>query len=332
MEGKEGVANRKPLSCCLVHLATRDVNKHQFIEIDKKVASFLTLIQSIMEPEDVSEYSKEAYWSARYAKEPVFDWFNSVYPACLEEIVREINEAAPDFTGAPVSRTEVHVLHLGTGNSNLPFDLHDRFVASPSVRLRQTAMDYSPVVIANMKEKWLQRCERGGGEERGTGILGEADFIDWQVGDIRFLRRDLHPHPSEQKKAPAIATAASDAAPPAVAIADAAAAVASPPRPLRYDVIVDKGTMDALQADKTNDQLDEDIEAMMAEVASLLRPSHAAPQEGEVVLGGGGRFLQVTWETPYFRYHYTKRPEYGWGAVSHKALSDMYYFFTYRKA
>ncbi|CAC44915.1 conserved hypothetical protein [Leishmania major strain Friedlin] len=94
-----------------------------------------------------------------------------------------------------------------------------------------------------------------------------------------------------------------------------------------FDVVLDKGTMDALQADKANQNMEDDIERMLCEVSRCV--------EG----GAGTRvyrvFVQITWEIPYLRLYYTTRNAthtFAWGTnVTYRFLgeSDMYRVYTY---
>ncbi|KEG13425.1 hypothetical protein DQ04_01011080 [Trypanosoma grayi] len=88
-----------------------------------------------------------------------------------------------------------------------------------------------------------------------------------------------------------------------------------------FDAVIDKGTMDALEADKSSETTEEDVEAMLRGVDDLL--AHAK---------GYGAFMQITWVVPYMRLHYTKRDAFGWGSqVRHTLLgdSDMYRLYVY---
>lgn len=88
-----------------------------------------------------------------------------------------------------------------------------------------------------------------------------------------------------------------------------------------FDVIIDKGTMDALQADSQCSTTDEDLMSMLHGVSSLLRRDATS------------LFLQITWEIPYLRLHVTKRPEFPWGAnitTTFLGDSDVYRLYVYR--
>ncbi|EKG01865.1 hypothetical protein TCSYLVIO_007119 [Trypanosoma cruzi] len=88
-----------------------------------------------------------------------------------------------------------------------------------------------------------------------------------------------------------------------------------------FDAVIDKGTMDALEADKNSPNMEKDIWAMLYGVNELLK--HAK---------GYGAFMQITWVVPYMRLYYTKRDAFAWGdQVRHSLLgeSDMYRLFVY---
>jgi ubiquinone/menaquinone biosynthesis C-methylase UbiE len=225
-----------------------------------------------MEPEDVAEYARQEYWNDRYSKEVQYDWFSSVYGLVLDKIVA----VAVDLYTARGSEAPMTVLHLGCGNSALCKDLKLR-CADFGIELQQTAIDYSAVVISNMRA--LHREDLG-------------DSVKWVQADVRSMPEVL------------------------------------PAGGVGFDLIIDKGTMDALQADKNSPTLDEDIEAMLREVSRLLRPRES---EGK---GLKSVFVQVTWEIPYFRFHHTKRENYPWGigegiTTCKLGDSDLYRFYRY---
>ncbi|ORC85470.1 uncharacterized protein TM35_000352140 [Trypanosoma theileri] len=88
-----------------------------------------------------------------------------------------------------------------------------------------------------------------------------------------------------------------------------------------FDAVIDKGTMDALEADKKSETLEDDVEAMLRGVDALL--AHAK---------GYGVFMQITWVVPYMRLYYTKGDRFIWGdQVRYTPLadSDMYRLFVY---
>jgi SAM-dependent methyltransferase len=216
------------------------------------------------EPSDVAEYSRVEYWDQRYTHEERYDWFPSVYAECVERLLDECAAVLERKRATDSAATTLRVLHLGCGNSRLCHDLalgaQKRF-GSVDV-LRQYAMDYSATCIERMSK---------GDQPVGTMV--------WCVADCRDLR-SMAQHPVVAQHV-AVEKGASDLS-------------------RWFDVVIDKGTMDALQADKESDTLDEDLDAMLTEASRVLAP--------------GGAFLQVTWEAPYFRKHWTLRPEYVWGA------------------
>lgn len=239
-----------------------------------------------MEPEDVSDYSKQTYWDARYTKEPEYDWFETAYAGCLEKAwstIFSVYQAQCGSAGREEDPRPFVVVHLGCGNSKLCYDIARRWEESVAGangstvprarRLHQIAVDYSPVVIQNMKHRY------------GDELISPCTTVEWVVDDIRHL----------------------------VSIASGSA-----------DVIIDKATMDALQADKENDTMDEDIDAMLKQVSRVLIAGESQ-----------GAFVQMTWEIPYYRFHFTKRPEYAWGSSldgtqqSFIGESDLYRCYVY---
>lgn len=228
------------------------------------------------EPDDVAEYSKETYWSRRYATEPSYDWFASVYPACLAMCVAAVKERRALLLQNG-ERRPVRVLHLGCGNSALCADIDDALGSEEGCDARepsvlQLAVDYSSVVIDAMASRHRDRRN-----------------LRWLCADVRALPDTLL----------ALDTATEGQQPPRTDGSEAALRVCGfhPP----FDIIVDKGTMDALQADKESETLEDDIDRMLQGVSALLIPE-------------GGAFYQFTWETPYFRKHWTMQSEkdYAW--------------------
>ncbi|KAK7198322.1 hypothetical protein NESM_000790100 [Novymonas esmeraldas] len=98
-----------------------------------------------------------------------------------------------------------------------------------------------------------------------------------------------------------------------------------------FDVVLDKGTMDALQADKENSDMEVDIERMLREVSRCVEGAAVGAPVHRV-------FVQITWEIPHFRLYYTTKSTtqtYAWGSnVTYRFLgdSDMYRVYTYAVA
>lgn len=249
-----------------------------------------------MEPSSNAEYSKQAYWDERYTTEEHYDWFPSVYPACVaaafdaieavhaaRSATRSAATTATSSSSSSPPESRVTVLHLGTGNSTLCADLCAAYAARyPDAahrpyRLVQVATDYSAVVIEHMKAKY--------------SVEQPLADVHWEVADIRDL-----------------------------------AAVRAQYGPY-FDVVLDKGTMDALQADRSNADMENDINRMLAEVSKCVEGDAAAPAYRV--------FVQMTWEVPYYRLYYTTKNEtqrFSWGTnVKYRFLgdSDMYRVYTY---
>ncbi|KAG5486522.1 hypothetical protein CUR178_07889 [Leishmania enriettii] len=236
-----------------------------------------------MEPATNAEYSKQEYWDRRYTEEEHYDWFPSVYPACVVasfeavESVYRAQHRTRTFNGT------LKVLHLGTGSSALCADLRAAYETKYPVeglrpyQLVQVATDYSAVVIDHMKAK--------------HGPPHSLADVHWVVADVRDLSR------VREQFGPF------------------------------FDVVLDKGTMDALQADKANEAVEDDIEQMLREVSSCV--------EGGVGTRVYRVFVQFTWEIPYLRLYYTTKNAthtFAWGNnVTYRFLgeSDMYRVYTY---
>lgn len=243
-----------------------------------------------MEPAATEDYSKQVYWDTRYSHEDTYEWFNSVYSPCLAKLtslVINVLRAKLLQQKERDSSIVLEVLHLGCGNSGLCHDLAQSIASAANstqaidyrgvIQLHQVAVDYSPVVIEKMKQRFSTlNSSAAECPPQGCSV---ANNVEWVVGDVRRL--------------------------------------AFPPS--QFDIVIDKGTMDALQADKSNEKLDDDLHEMMLGVSHVLKK--------------GGFFVQVTWEVPYYRFFITKRDEYEWSKAQSEHLegSDMYYFFTYEK-
>lgn len=247
----------------------------------------LAFAHSIMEPSSNAEYSKQEYWDKRYTEEEHYDWFPSVYPACVAasfDAIEGVHQARTASSSSLTSADQtVTVLHLGTGNSALCADIRAAYetrypdAGHRPYRLVQVATDYSAVVIAHMKAKY--------------GPSNDLPDVHWEVADIRDLasvRAQYGPY---------------------------------------FDVVLDKGTMDALQADKTNENMEDDIDRMLMEVSQCVR-GDGDSKDYRV-------FVQMTWEVPYYRLHYTTKNErhtFSWGTnVRYRFLgdSDMYRVYIY---
>jgi EEF1A lysine methyltransferase 4 len=250
-----------------------------------------------MEPENVADYSKVQYWDQRYSKEPSYDWFNSVYGECLTKMVNDMwDHFNNNNNNKNHNKKQIRVLHLGTGNSRLVHDLATAWYEKAKAaaittttttketesndkedeeeeqkqkqqqicELYQVAIDYSSVVIENMKK----------GEQPAVGPK-----VEWIVADMRDLSQIVPVQQHDGKEGDDESKAST--------------------YNFLFDVVIDKGTMDALQADKDSDTLDEDIDAMLKETSRVLTKDN-------------GLFYQVSWEVPYFRKHWVMREEYGW--------------------
>jgi hypothetical protein len=247
-----------------------------------------------MEPENVADYSKVSYWDSRYEKEPTYDWFSSAYPECLSRIMEELWTRFGSSSSSSVdsdqeekqqeqNKKSIRVLHLGTGNSRLVHDLATSWYAKckehniSNLDLVQVAIDYSEIVIENMKK----------GDQPVVGPK-----VEWIVADVRDLSNIVPKQEQEKQESE-----------------EDQKERKQDEEALLFDVVIDKGTMDALQADKESDTLDEDIDAMLKETSRVLKSST-----------GSAIFIQVTWEVTPFRKHWTMREEYGWKNGDFKSI------------
>lgn len=284
-----------------------------------------------------AEYSTRTYWDDRYRGEPQFDWFATVYSSCVKSVFSAIERVAsarqleqhsdvPVAPSAGLSRRVLKVLHLGAGNSNLCEDLHRCYTAkypyseAAPYDLQQVAVDYSHVVIDNMKKRHAGGalpCRPQAPETNAEHSAGVASFVEWVVADVRDLSHILAtygPH---------------------------------------FDIAVDKGTMDALQTDDSDDA-DDNVHAMLNQVSMCLAgqtSNNSSSNDRSISTMDGGPcrcdgdahhpdcglrlFIQITWQIPYLRLSYTaKEPNhtYAWGdKVTYKFLgdSDVYRIYTY---
>ena len=110
------------------------------------------------------EFADCSYWDNRYSKstasEPSYDWLRS-YQSLVPFFEKHL------FVPKPPA-TRPHILHLGSGNSTVPIDLHR---AGYTI---QACIDFSTVVVDTMK----QMHEEGGD-------------IKWVTGDVRDMKQQV---------------------------------------------------------------------------------------------------------------------------------------------
>lgn len=87
-----------------------------------------------------------------------------------------------------------------------------------------------------------------------------------------------------------------------------------------FDVVLDKGSLDALWSDggsqwDPSDSVLNDINCSLNEVMRLLKP--------------GGKFISITFGQPHFRLPHMNRPGY-WDLVSNEKLG-LYFIYTFQK-
>lgn len=241
-----------------------------------------------MESSSNAEYSNQFYWDKRYTDEKHYDWFASVYDACVTAMFDAIEDVYRHQSQHPTYDGVLKVLHLGTGNSSLCADLRAAYErrypdgATRPYRLIQIATDYSLVVIQHMKELHAQ--------DSASEVACPLTDVFWEVADVRDL-----------------------------------ATIRTQHGPF-FDVVIDKGTMDALQTGENHADVEKNINSMLLEVSRSIG--------GLMDRKPYRLFLQVTWEIPYKRLHYTTRNPsftFAWGSsVEYQYLDDSDIYRIYR--
>jgi len=260
-----------------------------------------------MEPIANAEYGSHTYWESRYTEEDSFDWFQSAYADCVAAAFRSIEtvaarqreqRAAAGELQASMGQTTpspptLTVLHLGTGNSSLCEDLFRAYeVAYPD------PAHHAPYRLVQVATDYSQTVIDKMRARYAAAVLGKEyqPLVHWVVADVRDLaevRATYGPN---------------------------------------FDVIIDKGTMDALQANREDPAMETNIERMLLEVSACLseekqREDGTAPRYRQ--------FVQLTWEVPYYRLHYTTKNEvhsFAWGTsvtTSRLGDGDMYRLYVY---
>lgn len=87
-----------------------------------------------------------------------------------------------------------------------------------------------------------------------------------------------------------------------------------------FDVVLDKGSLDALWSDggspwDPSESVLADISASLNEILRLLK--------------SGGKFISITFGQPHFRLPHMKRPNY-WDLISNEKLG-LYYIYAFQK-
>jgi len=107
--------------------------------------------------DDVTDYSKQTYWESRFKVEDSYDWYPSRYENILELLVKKLEA---------LNQSNMRILQLGCGNSKLGPDLYEKGFRN------LTNIDYSPLVIEKMAEKYLT----------------EMPEMKWETMDVRNLK------------------------------------------------------------------------------------------------------------------------------------------------
>ncbi|KAF2829404.1 hypothetical protein CC86DRAFT_392513 [Ophiobolus disseminans] len=101
------------------------------------------------------------FWDERYAKadgeKPTHEWFRA-FDALEPFFAKHL------FRGRGSERKDKKVLHLGSGDSTIPYDLLERGYTN------QICIDFSTAVVDLMKSRHTDKPE-----------------VDWKVGDVRNM-------------------------------------------------------------------------------------------------------------------------------------------------
>lgn len=87
-----------------------------------------------------------------------------------------------------------------------------------------------------------------------------------------------------------------------------------------FDIALDKGTMDALMAEKRGASVWSPSEKVIHDVTSMLKGVDG-------ILKEGGKMIYITFGQPHFRKKYLEAVE-GW-EVETRTLGDMFHYFVY---
>lgn len=83
-----------------------------------------------------------------------------------------------------------------------------------------------------------------------------------------------------------------------------------------FDIVLDKGTMDALFVDKDPwEQYDPEIAQMCHEISRVIRP--------------GGLYVMITFDQPHFRKPHLLRQEYQWTLEDLLTIGESFPYFMY---
>ncbi|ESO10732.1 hypothetical protein HELRODRAFT_72557 [Helobdella robusta] len=87
----------------------------------------------------------------------------------------------------------------------------------------------------------------------------------------------------------------------------------------KYDVIIEKGTLDALLASEVDPWIcSQDTETMMDHILRKI----------SALLRDGGRFISITFAQPHFRVPLYALSQYGW-SVRYETIGDHFHYFCY---
>lgn len=118
-----------------------------------------------MADEENEKLAHPSYWDSRYLDsdstdpEPTHEWFRT-YASLTPFFEKHL------FTTIPPKHPQPHILHLGSGDSTVPIELHQKGYEN------QTCIDFSNVVIKKMAKT-------------------ETEGIKWVMGDVRDMKEQI---------------------------------------------------------------------------------------------------------------------------------------------
>ncbi|OAK99228.1 hypothetical protein IQ06DRAFT_251227 [Phaeosphaeriaceae sp. SRC1lsM3a] len=115
----------------------------------------------MMSSKELEALSHSEFWDERYAKadgdEPTHEWFRA-FDALKPFFEKHLFNARED------KGKDQKLLHLGSGDSTIPYDLLERGYTN------QLCIDFSAVLVENMKSKHADKPQ-----------------VEWTVGDVRNM-------------------------------------------------------------------------------------------------------------------------------------------------
>lgn len=122
------------------------------------------------EPDDVREYKLQQYWDKRFEQEESYDWLVTFDQ--VSQLIKETCLSSSSSSDQPTAQSHLRVLVVGCGNSPFSQEIRE---AHPDWSI--VSLDYSPVVIENMKKRYPE----------------EPGRFEWVCGDMTRLKEAFAP-------------------------------------------------------------------------------------------------------------------------------------------